>query len=583
MSRSVSPSLPATRLWRGRGRLGAAVLLLLTATLLTQANDPIRPEDPLKAQALALDHKIINQVKEGPEIMTNLAYLSDQIGPRLTGSANLKRANEWTAERMRSYGLENVHLEPWTIPVAWERGTAYARFVEPDNGRTLTIASMGWSPGTKGKVAGDVVVIKAKNTQELTAYKGKLKNAVVLQGPPSNVRIDYFSDGGGRRGGRRQGQDTTAAKGPGAKAATGKATPPADGKAPATPGGPADGGMRRDVANFRQMMSFRRELQDFLRTEGAACILMDAAKPQGLLNMTGGWRGNDRVSAAEPIPSAFMVHEHYAMLYRLATRPEPAKTRVEIEIVNKMIPGPVTVYNTVGEIRGTEKPDEVVIVGAHLDSWDLGQGTTDNGTGTCCVLETARSLVKAGVKPKRTIRFCLFTGEEQGLYGSRAYVQAHKDELPKISLCLVHDTGTGKVIGLGLQGRESIKPILESELVALKELGLKDINLRGMGGSDHASFEQAGVPGFAVQQDMSEYNLTHHSQSDTLDKAHEPDLVEGVQVLAVAAVRVANLPSLLPRDKPPGSERGRGGFFFDDPPADKKGDKAGPKTAELKK
>jgi Zn-dependent M28 family amino/carboxypeptidase len=230
---------------------------------------------------------------------------------------------------------------------------------------------------------------------------------------------------------------------------------------------------------------------------------------------------------------------------------------MEIEITNKLTPGPITVYNTVGEIKGTKKPDEFVILGAHIDSWDLAQGTTDNGTGTSIVLEVARILSKNGVKPDRTIRFCLFSGEEQGLYGSKAYVDQHKDELPRISMCLVHDTGTGKVQGIGLQGRGNIKPILETELASLKALGVTDINLRGMGGSDHASFERVGVPGFAVQQDMSEYNLTHHSQSDTLDKVHEENLIQGAQVLAVAAVRVANLPALLPRQAAPATKGAR--------------------------
>ena len=148
---------------------------------------------------------------------------------------------------------------------------------------------------------------------------------------------------------------------------------------------------------------------------------------------------------------------------------------------NKFIPGPVAVYNTVGEIRGTEKPDEFVVLGAHLDSWDLGQGTTDNGTGSCVVLEAARMLAKSGIRPKRTIRFVLFTGEEQGLHGSKEYVKRHKDEMAKTSMVLVHDTGTGRVVGIGLQGRAAIKPILEKELVSLKELGVADIDLRRHG------------------------------------------------------------------------------------------------------
>src|SRR5262249_59827259 len=137
---------------------------------------------------------------------------------------------------------------------------------------------------------------------------------------------------------------------------------------------------------------------------GAAGRPQDAGKPHGLLTTTGSWRGNDRASGAEPLPALFMAHEHYALLYRLATRPEPARTRVELEVTNKLIPGPLTVYNTMGEIPGSDKPDELVVVGAHLDSWDLAQGTTDNGTGSCVVLEAARILARSGVRPRRTIR-----------------------------------------------------------------------------------------------------------------------------------------------------------------------------------
>jgi hypothetical protein len=489
---------------------------------------------------VVLDKKLLTEAKNGSEILANLTYLSDVIGPRLTGSAALKRANEWAAETMRRYGLSDVHLEPWTIPLGWERGTATMRLVEPDNGRLLTVAAMGWTPGTKGKITGDVVVMDVKDSAGLAAYKGKLKGAIVLRGAPTTIRpvtdTGYFSDPPRRPRDR----DTTPTPAP---------KPDAKGAAPAPTPPPEQA--------FQRMMAFRKELAEFLRTEGAAVLVMDAGKPHGLLNMTGGWQGNDRVSAADPLPAVFMTHEHYALLYRLATRPSPARTRVEVEITNKLIPGPVVVYNTVGEVRGSERPDEVVILGAHLDSWDLGQGTTDNGTGTCVVLEAARVLQKSGIKPKRTIRFILFTGEEQGLYGSKAYVEKHKDQMDRISLALVHDTGTGKVVGIGLQGRAVIQPILEKELVSLRELGVTDINLRGMGGSDHMSFERAGVPGFAVQQDWAEYRFTHHSQSDTLDKVREPDLIQGAQVLAVTGLRVANLPDLLPRNKPPRETSGR--------------------------
>jgi len=550
-------------------------LAVLTSSWRAQAReDSAAPE--VKTDAVStlspLDQKILATAKDGSEIMSNLTYISDVIGSRLTGSAALKRANEWTAEKMKSYGLSNVHLEPWSIPVGWERGPASGRIVEPDDGIHLSFASMAWTPGTKGKVEGEVVIIKATNTKELQAYKGKLKNAIVLQGPPPTVapaseKIDIF--GQGRRGRRGPGEGRGGAQGPtagGAPLPSPVVAPPgAPSGAPAAPAAKAGGtpagappaatpggapGFNRDamMANFRRMGEFRRELSAFLHKEGALAIMTDSGKPQGLLNMTGSWQGRDRASTEQPLPTLFVAHEHYSLLYRLASRPAPARTRVELDIQNKFIPGPIAVYNTVGDIVGSEKPDEFVVVGGHLDSWDLGQGTTDNGTGSSVVLEAARILSKLGVRPRRTIRFILFTGEEQGLVGSREYVKAHKDDMPRTSMCLVHDLGTGKVTGLGvLMGHENLKPLLEKELAGLKPLGLAEINPGRMGGSDHASFDQAGVPGFWFQQDGAEYRLTHHSQSDTLDKAQEADLVQGAEMMASIAMHVANMPSLLPR------------------------------------
>ncbi|HKA07102.1 MAG TPA: M20/M25/M40 family metallo-hydrolase [Gemmataceae bacterium] len=541
---------------------------------------------PLRAQdaggdkaALDLDSKIIADAQKTSEIMKNLGYLSDVIGPRLTGSANLKRANEWTAEVMKSYGLSNVHLEPWEIPIGWERGTATMKLIEPDNGRGLTVAAAGWSPGTKGKIVSDVVVLNARNKADLEKYRGKLKNAVILRGEPAKVApVTDLSYGPGQPRGKRDPKDGE--KGPDAKSDEKKAEEKktdekkTDEKKGEEPKGPD---------RFRGFNDpFQRDLAEFLRAEGAVVTLRDSGKPHNLLVTTGGWpRNTDRGNAPEPMPSLFIAHEHYALLYRLATRPAPAVTRVEVEITNKFIPGPITVYNTVGEIPG-EKADEFVVVGAHLDSWDLAQGTTDNGTGSCIVLDTARLLVRSGVKPKRTIRFVLFTGEEQGLHGSRQYVTRHKDEMAKTSVALVHDTGTGKVQGFGLQGREAIKPIMDRELVSLKNVGgFSGVTLRGMGGTDHLSFEQAGVPGFACAQDMDEYRLTHHTQSDTFDKAKEPNLIQGAQVMAVTAMRVANLPDLLPRDRPKGAfgfgKRGMGEERKDE------GKKDDPPTGEVSK
>lgn len=492
-------------------------LTVLVAVCLVAFALPARCQDAPDKVALDLDAKIISDALKTSEIMKNLGHLSDVIGPRLTGSANLKRANEWTAEVMKQYGLQNVKLEPWEIPVGWERGTATVKLIDPDNGRSLTVCAAGWTPGTKGKIVSDVKVLTIKQKADLDQYRGKLKDAVVLIGEPTKVApVTDLSYGPGS--GRKK-----------------------DDKKPAE--------RPKGELTRKEQEELQKEVAEFFKTEGVAVRLRDSGKPHNLLITTGGWRGNDRGNAAQPMPSLFIAHEHYALLYRLATRPEPAKTKVEVEITNTFVPGPITVYNTVGEIPG-EIADEFVVIGAHLDSWDLAQGTTDNGTGSCVVLEAARLLVRSGVKPKRTIRFVLFTGEEQGLHGSKQYCIRHKDEMPKTSVALVHDTGTGKVLGFGLQGREAIKPVMDRELVSLKNLGFNGVTLRGSGGTDHLSFEAVGVPGFACDQDIDEYRLTHHTQSDTFDKAKEPNLIQGAQVMSVTAMRVANLPTLLSREKP---------------------------------
>jgi carboxypeptidase Q len=222
--------------------------------------------------------------------------------------------------------------------------------------------------------------------------------------------------------------------------------------------------------------------------------------------------------------------------------------RVELNLQGSLGGQPKEVYNTVAEIRGSGQPEEVVIVGAHLDSWDLGTGATDNGTGSVAVMEAARALQKLGLKPKRTIRFVLFSGEEQGLNGSKAYVQAHKDELARISGVLVHDTGTGKVLTVGLMGNYGLKETMDRALYPLAELaGISETSLRSEGGSDHVPFDRAGVPAFWCMQDPADYDKTHHSQADTLDRVRWDELMQGAQVLAVFAYNVAELPEMLPR------------------------------------
>lgn len=556
--------MPPSAAARRRVRSALAVLVLpalcLTLTQLAPAADPAPAPRTASAAAKTLspadlDRVLMSEIKANSAVMKNLEYLSDTIGPRLTGSKNLERANEWTAARLKEYGLENVRLEPWEIPLGWERGPASMTVVQPDTKVKCAVAAMGWTPGTKGKVTGPVVVLRIGRKADFDKYKGKLKNAVVITSAPANVAPVTDLSYGPLPPPPPKKKDEPKKDPPGKAKAVNQVAADLD-EQPAKDDPKKDPPKKPEPKKAEQPpgvspLVSQRDLDEFLKSEGVACRIRDAGKPHGLLVAYGGWRGTDRAAHLEAIPQLVLAHEHFAMLFRLASRPAPAVTKVEVAVTNTFVPGPVTCFNTVGEVRGSEKPDEFVVVGAHLDSWDLATGTMDNGTGSCVVLETARAvaaLAKQGYRPKRTIRFALFTGEEQGLYGSREYVKKHADEMPRTSLALVHDTGTGRVYGFGVHGEAKAKEVLEQELTTLSTMdGWRGFDLSGVFGSDHQSFHPAGVPAFAARQDIDEYRLTHHTQTDTFDHAKGPNLLQGAQVLAVTAVRVANLPDLLPR------------------------------------
>ena len=475
----------------------------------------------------AVTQAIIEEIDKRSELMANLEYLCDMIGPRLTGSPGLTKANQWTRDKFKQYGLANSHLESWTIEKSWTRGDAEGRVVVPVQQRLL-LESAGWGPSTKGPQRGSVVHIKAQSADELSAYKGKLKGAWVML---SEVSVQ---------------------------------------PSPKTPKASPDAEMRRRIRNYTRDREFRPVLRKFLVAEGAAGVLIDSNKEHGLVNMT---TAASNFTQAE-LPEAFLTTESYGLLWRLLKR---GPVEIEIDMKNTFSTGPVEVYNTVAEIPGSDKSDEVVIIGGHIDSWDLGTGATDNGTGIMAALEAARALKAVGVKPRRTIRFVLFSGEEEGLHGSRAYVKAHKKEMPKVSGVLIHDMGTGRVKSIGLQGRYDLREVMDKVIEPFKEpANLEELSMRNMMGTDHLSFLPHGVPAFAVVQDEAEYRKTHHTESDTFDKVYADEINQGAKVLAAWAYNVAMLPECLARNpKPP--QRG----MFDAPefrqPRDEK-----PKSEEPK-
>ncbi len=450
----------------------------------------------------AVTQAIVDEIDKNSELMSNLEYLCDMIGPRLTGSAGLTKANQWTRDKFKQYGLSNAHLESWTIDHSWTRGEAKGHVVEPV-GQRLLLESAGWGPSTKGPLRGPVVHVKAQSVDELSPYKGKLKGAWVLfkevsvQPSPKQPRKDPAAE------------------------------------------------MRRRIREYMQMREFRRELQKFLVAEGAAGTLRDSNKEHGLLDMT---TAASNFTVAD-LPEAFLTTESYGLIWRLLKR---GPVEIELDLKNTFSDGPVEVYNTVAELPGGSKADEVVIIGGHIDSWDLGTGATDNGTGIIAVLEAARALKAIGVKPLRTIRFVLFSGEEQGLHGSRAYVKAHEKEMAKISGVLVHDMGTGRVKSIGLQGRYDLRETMDRVVEPFKEaVSLEELSMRPMMGTDHLSFLPHGVPAFAVVQDEAEYRKTHHTESDTFDKVYPDEINQGAKVLAAWAYNVAMLPDCLPRNPKP--------------------------------
>ncbi len=471
--------------------------------------------------------QLIAEALERSQLMPNLQYLSDVIGPRLSGSPAMRRANDWFAEKFRSYGA-TASLEAYPFGVTWERGAASARLVAPFS-RWVNVWSWAWTEGTGGKtLTGPIVRLTITDAASLEAQRDRIKGAWLILGDPAQV---WNPDG-----------------------------PPmtaADSAAQRTEQERRTAEMRR--ANADTSAAARAARQQFgidrpylLKRAGALGLITDGAKEHALVTMSG---SPNRVS---PLPNLVVSHEDFLMFTRqIAAGQVP---RLEARVENKVGKQPVEQWNTVGEIRGSEWPGQVVILGAHLDSWDLSQGLTDNGGSSTVVLEAARVMMATGLRPKRTIRFVLFSGEEQGLLGSRAYAAAHAATADSVQAVLVLDNGTGMITGQALQGRNELEQLWKDLLAPVAHLGADSVRQGMKGGTDHLAFTPYGIPGFNFDQERRGYNHTHHSQTDSFDKAVPGDLRQAAAVMAVTAYELANLPALLARSHrsevtPPGVAR----------------------------
>ena len=481
-------------------RIPAALFGLTLATLL-QAQSPFAAAPPAPSPVPVLKDypdtpagKLLREIKDHAGLVARVEYLCDVIGPRLTGSEKLRQAQAWAKAEMTRLGAVNVHEEAYDFGLAWTRGVDSARLLT-HNGIRFRVDQLAWTPGTRGAVQGELILVDARNLEELKAFKGQLKGRILLRTNPDDKRPPLP-----RRGG-----------------------------------------------DFEAFQAEQAAMTQFLLDEGALATLSMSGRKNGL-SFTSGGAGRDPKKLA--LPAAYAPQEPYKMLVRLVARKEPVK--LELSLGGTFSAAPVQAYNVVGEIPGREKPEEVVIVGGHLDSWDLGTGATDNATGSSVALEVLRAFQATGLKPRRTLRVILWSGEEQGLLGSRAYVEAHKGAMDAIQAVLVDDMGTGMVKGFTLQGRENCRGLMAQAIAPLNDLGVKELSLRTMNSTDHAPFDRAGVPAFAAIQEPVDYFLgTHHSQMDYPDHLVPDQLVQGAQAMAVTAWELAEMPARLPHGRLP--------------------------------
>jgi hypothetical protein len=457
-------------------------------------------------------------------------YLFDVIGPRLTGSTGMKRANEWTAQVFRDWGLANVKVEPWgRFGRGWERVSYSGRMVEPYV-QPLNGQPLAWSGSTRGPVTGPVVLVVVTDSSQLAQYRGKLRGAWVLRDSARTIPPEF--DPAPLRTPLDRLFDTTRQQ-------------------PFTPPGP------EQRARMQAQQALNRLVYDFLRAERAAGIISSSNRTYGILSPQGGpFNQVARDSATfDPLPAVVIGHEQYGQVYRLVRRGVPV--RVELSIRSRWITTDSMAYNTLAEIPGGDLKDQVVMLGAHLDSWFGSQGATDNGAGTVVMMEAMRILKTLGLQPRRTVRIGLWSGEEQGLLGSRAWVRNHADELPKISAYVNVDNGTGRLRGIWDQSNEAVIPIFRQVLAPFQDLGVVAVRHGNTGGTDHLSFDGAGVPGFNFIQDPIEYGTrTHHTDVDSYERLVMDDLRQAAVVVAYTVYHLAMRDEMMPRKPAPPPQTG---------------------------
>lgn len=551
-------------------RRNAAVVLLLisvispgvgisqqpSASPTPQQQAPRDPNDPIE--------RIKDEGMNRSQVMETVGYLSDVIGPRLTASPGMKRANEWTRDQLTRWGLQNARLDAWgPFGRGWSLKRFSAQVVEPLAFPVIAYPK-AWSPATNGTTTSRVFYVDARNDAELEKFKGKLKGAIVLTGKMREVKAIFDAPGT-----RLNEKDLLRlADAPEPRARSGR-------RFQSTP-------EQEDARRFaaRKLQFFHDEeaavLVDASRLgDGGTVFVASASVPQPVSTESSGATAPRQVQAYDKrapkiIPQIVMAVEHYNRIARMIEAGEAVEMTVDLR-VDWQDSDPMG-YNTIAEIPGTDLKDEIVMLGGHLDSWHSGTGATDNAAGVSVAMEAVRILQALNLKPRRTIRIALWSGEEQGLLGSRAYVAEHfgkmetppgvpgaqpspsptpvlvkKAEYENFSAYFNLDNGTGKIRGVYLQGNESVRPLFRQWLEPFREMGAATLSISNTGGTDHLSFDGIGLPGFQFIQDEIEYDTrTHHSNQDVFDRIQADDLKQAATIMAAfvygAAVRDEKLP-----------------------------------------
>jgi carboxypeptidase Q len=459
------------------------------------------------------------------------SYLTDVVGPRLTNSPGMRRSYDWTSSTLEGWGLENVAVEPWgEFGRGWENVATSFRALTPYPTQ-LHAVPVAWSGGTEGVVTGRALAIEAESPEDVARYRGRLAGAFILVQPYREIEPEW------EHRDRRYSMDWLLA-------------PPTE--APElTPAEQA----RRDemVAEFRRQREIRDALNELLREERPAAILQPSGWTYGVMRVagTGAWRPGTPIGPPELVVS----HESYGQIWRNVQRGIPVE--LELNVQNRWYEDDLQAYNVLADLPGSDLAHEYVIIGGHLDSWHSGTGATDNAAGSVVMMEAMRILQTLGVQPRRTIRIGLWSAEEQGLWGSRMYVENHPDLHDRISAYLNFDNGTGRIRGIYAQSNEAVVPIFEQMLSPFRDLGVVAVKPGNTGGTDHLAFDRAGIPGFQFIQDPIEYSLrTHHSHVDTFERLVLDDLKQAAVVVASMAYHLATRNEMLPR-KPEATTAGQ--------------------------